>query len=217
MPSRGCSRRWACSLCTRSRGRGHHFGWKIHPTSPAFRSLARIGRVSPALERTYAAPQPPDGEPVDPAMGKAFAGLGLVIEYVAHRILAEAQPACPIPILPEAVDMGPQERGKEIIVLDISEYGDPLHTRAVRMPFSIYLKPWLHTDILTPEIEGRMPVMVMVPAGETGDGAGYPDHAGPGGKAASGPPGQLPVPGLLAGHGTADRAVSAFRDAPVSR
>jgi hypothetical protein len=61
--------------------------------------------------------------------------------------------------------MGPQERGKEIIVLDITEYGDPLHTRAVRMPFSLYLKPWLHTDILTPEIESRVPVMVMVPAG----------------------------------------------------
>jgi hypothetical protein len=147
-------------------GRGHHFGWKIHPTSPAFQGLARIGRVPPALRGVYAAPQPPDGKPVDPAFGKAFAGLGLVIEYVAHRILAEAQPLCPIPILPEAVEMGQQERGKEIIVLDISEYGDPLHTRAVRMPFSVYLKPWLHADILTPEIEGRIPVMVMVPTNE---------------------------------------------------
>ncbi|MCL5280627.1 MAG: hypothetical protein M1376_12060 [Planctomycetes bacterium] len=146
-------------------GRGHHFGWTIAPASPAFRSLERIGRVPPALQRTYAAPQPPEGKPVDRALGRAFAGLGLVVEYVAHRVMEEAQPLCPIPILPEAVDRGPQERGKEIIVLDISEYGDPLHTRAVRMPFSIYLKPWLHTDILTPEIEGRVPVMVMVPAG----------------------------------------------------
>jgi hypothetical protein len=147
-------------------GRGHHFGWVIDPASPAFQSLERIGRVSPALARTYGLPQPPDGVPVDLALGKAFAGLGLVIEYVAHRILAEAQPLTPIPIFPEAVDLGPQERGRELIVLDISEYGDPLHTRAVRMPFSIYLKPWLHTDILTPEIEGLVPVMAMVPAGD---------------------------------------------------
>jgi hypothetical protein len=146
-------------------GRGHHFGWFVAPDSPAFRSLERIGRVPPALQRTYAAPQPPEGEPVDLATGRAFAGLGLVIEYVAHRLMEEAQPSCPIPILPEAVDMGPQERGKEIVVLDITEYGDSLHTRAVRMPFSLYLKPWLHTDILTPETEGRVPVMVMVPAG----------------------------------------------------
>jgi hypothetical protein len=146
-------------------GRGHHFGWMVDPASRAFQSLERIGRVPPALQCTYAAPQPPDGEPVDPALGRAFAGLGLVIEYVAHRIIEQAQPLCSIPILPEAVEMGPQDRGKETIVLDISEYGDPLHTRAVRMPFSLYLKPWLHTDILTPEIEGRVPVMVMVPAG----------------------------------------------------
>jgi len=145
-------------------GRGHHFGWTVQPASPAFQSLVRIGRVPAALVRTYAAPQPPAGAPVEEALGRAFAGLGLVIEYVAHRIMAEAQPLCSIPILPEAVEMGPQERGKEIIVLDISEYGDPLHTRAVRIPFSLYLKPWLHTDILTPEIEGRVPVMVMVPA-----------------------------------------------------
>jgi hypothetical protein len=145
-------------------GRGHHFGWMVHPGSPAFESLTRIGRVPPALRRTYGIPQPPAGDFVNVDMGKAFAGLGLVIEYMAHRIMTEAQPACPIPIFPEAVDLGSQERGREIVELDISEYGDPLHTRAVRMPFSVYLKPWLHTDILTPEIESRVPIMVMVPA-----------------------------------------------------
>ena len=131
-------------------GRGHHFGWKIHPTSPAFRSLARIGRVPPALERAYAAPQPPDGEQVDPAFGKAFAGLGLVFEYVAHRVLAQAQPACPIPIFPEAVEMGPQQRGREVIVLDISEYGDPLHTRAVRCLLVSILSPGCTRIFLLP-------------------------------------------------------------------
>jgi hypothetical protein len=150
-------------------GRGHHYVWKVRPGSPAFESLVEMGRIPPSLAGMYARPQPPDDVPVDPRMGRAFAGLGLVMEYVAHRIMAESQPACPLPVLPEALDMGPQERGKEIIVLDISEYGDPLHTRATRMAFSIYLKPWQRPDILTPEIEGRVPVMVMVPA----DGADW--------------------------------------------
>jgi hypothetical protein len=144
-------------------GRGYHVLWQVRPGSPAFESLVEIGRLPSALARMYAMPQPPDGVPVDPQMGKAFAGLGLVMEYLSHRILAESQALCPIPIVLEALDMGPQERGKETIVLDISEYGDPLHTRAVRMPFSIYLKPWQHVDVLTPEIEARVPVMVMVP------------------------------------------------------
>jgi hypothetical protein len=147
-------------------GRGHHFVWRIQPMSPAFHGLVEMGRAPPSVESMYAMAQPPDNEPVDVQLGKAFAGLGLVMEYVAHRIISESQPLCPIPILPEAVDMGPQERGKEIVVLDISEYGDPLHTRAMRMAFSIYLKPWQRPDILTPEIEGRVPVMVMVPTGD---------------------------------------------------
>jgi hypothetical protein len=33
----------------------------------------------------------------------------------------------------------------------------------VRIPFSVYLKPWLHPEMLTPEIQDRIPVMVMVP------------------------------------------------------
>jgi hypothetical protein len=144
-------------------GRGHHFTWNIDPTSPAFRGLAQLGRVPASLAATYALPQPPDRQRVDLEFGRAFAGLALVMEYVAHRIMEETQPLCPIPILPEAVDLGPQQRGREVIVLDISEYGDPLHTRAVRTPFSVYLKPWLHSDILTPETEGRIPVMAMVP------------------------------------------------------
>jgi hypothetical protein len=145
-------------------GRGHHFLWTIRPASPGFERLIEIGRVPPPLGRMYAMAQPPDGVPVDPSLGQAFAGLALVMEYVAHRLISESQTLCPIPIVPASVDMGPQERGREIIVLDISEYGDPLHTRAVRMPFSLYLKPWQHTDMLTPEIEHRVPVMVMVPS-----------------------------------------------------
>jgi hypothetical protein len=149
-------------LCAVS-GRGYHFMWQVRPGSTAFESLVEMGRVPPALARMYATPQPPEGRSVDLQMGRAFAGLGLLMERLAHRIRAESQARCPIPISLEALAMGPQERGREIVVLDISEYGDPLHTRAVRMPFSIYLKPWQHPDTLTPEIESRVPVMVMVP------------------------------------------------------
>ena len=77
------------------------------------------------------------------------------MEYVAYHVLSESQPACPIPVFPEAVDFGPQERGREMISLDISEYADPLHTRGVRIPFSVYIKPWQHPEMLTPEIRGE--------------------------------------------------------------
>jgi hypothetical protein len=145
-------------------GRGHHFAWKVGLTDAAIEPLIDIGRLSPSLASRYTTGQPPDNEPVTLRLGKAFSGLGLVMEYVAYSVLAQAQPDCPIPVFPEAVDLGAQERGREIISVDISEYGDPLHTRGVRVPFSIYLKPWLHADVLTPQIAHRVPIMVMVPS-----------------------------------------------------
>ncbi len=144
-------------------GRGHHFVWKAPIASPVFEQLVQIGRLTPALEGQYTTKQPPDDVPVGLPLGKAFSGLGLVMEYVAHRVLSESQENCPIPVYPEAVDFGPQQRGKEMISVDISEYGDPLHTRGMRTPFSIYLKPWQYTNMVGSAIEAKLPVMVMVP------------------------------------------------------
>ncbi|MGE5294895.1 MAG: hypothetical protein ACM3VT_08695 [Solirubrobacterales bacterium] len=144
-------------------GRGHHFVWKAPIDSPACDQLVDIGRLTPTLERQYTTRQPPDNVPVGVRLGKAFSGLGLIMEYVAYRILQESQEDCPIPVYPEAVDFGPQQRGKEMICVDISEYGDPLHTRGMRTPFSIYLKPWQYTNMLDSAIRAKLPIMVMVP------------------------------------------------------
>ena len=39
-----------------------------------------------------------------------------------------------------AVVVGPGAHGREIVAIDLSEYADPLHKRAIRMPFTAYLK-----------------------------------------------------------------------------
>jgi hypothetical protein len=81
-------------------------------------------------------------------MGAAFAGLGLVMEFLAHRIQKLAAPTSAVPIELTAVEVGPRFRDREMVSLDISEYGDPLHTRTLRVPFSLYHKPaqlgWLN-------------------------------------------------------------------------
>jgi hypothetical protein len=38
-------------------------------------------------------------------------------------------------------EVGPGRGGREIVSFDVSEYGDPLHSRHIRLPFSAYLKP----------------------------------------------------------------------------
>jgi hypothetical protein len=41
-----------------------------------------------------------------------------------------------------AVEVGPGPNGREMVSIDISQFGDPLSSRVVRVPFSLYLKPW---------------------------------------------------------------------------
>ena len=122
-------------------GRGFHLVWAVPRSSRAFSRLARLGWVSPSLQATYAQPRSPGGLSVDLELGRAFAGLGLILEFIGQRVLAEAAESCALPIQLTAIEVGTGTGGREIISFDLSEYGDPLHTRHVRLPFSAYLKP----------------------------------------------------------------------------
>ncbi len=147
-------------------GRGHHFVWKVDRDSEAFHRLASIGKIPAHMRRLYLTKRPPRGESVGLATAQAFAGTGLVLEYMAHCILDQASALCTIPLLPTAVGVDAQERGNEMVSIDISEYGDPLYTRVIRIPFSLYLKPWSRMEVMPAEIADRVPPMVMIPLGE---------------------------------------------------
>jgi hypothetical protein len=58
-----------------------------------------------------------------------------------HRVLAGSETSRAVSAQPAAIEVGPGIHGREIIAFDLSEYGDPLHTRQIRVPFSAYLKP----------------------------------------------------------------------------
>lgn len=153
-------------------GRGHHFVWRVQRESPAFQKLAKIGRVPQHLRKLYAGPHPPLNLPVEPELGAAFAGLGLVIEYLSNLVKAEASSHCKIPVQLSDVAVGPGQRGREMISIDVTEYGDPLHTRLIRIPFSAYLKPWKKHGILQPQIRDRVPLMYLIPFLDTNIEAG---------------------------------------------
>lgn len=150
-------------------GRGHHFVWRIAQDSPAFALLAKIGHVGGTLGDRYSQPQPPLGEVVPKAFGAAFAGLGLLMEFVAQEVLDAAGRVCRIPIELTAVEAVPGTHGREIVSIDVSEYGDPLHVRSVRVPFSAYLKP-MHQEGLRGEgaADALLPLF-MIPLHEMDD------------------------------------------------
>jgi hypothetical protein len=107
-------------------GQGHHFVWRLPRDSPEERRLAHL---VPAADR--------DGSE------QGFANLALVMEYLAHRVKARARDACPVPVEITAVQTPPGPSGqREAVSVDISEYGDPLDARTIRVPFTRYLKPW---------------------------------------------------------------------------
>jgi hypothetical protein len=91
-------------------------------------------------------------------------GLGLLMEFLAHQIKAAASSSSQIPVEITAIEVGPGERGREMISLDISEYGDPLHMRSICAPFSRYLKPFRERSSLGAEIVDRLPWIFEIPA-----------------------------------------------------
>jgi len=144
-------------------GRGHHFFWKIRQGSEVFQELAGLGAGPPTLWQRNAQRHPPTNQTIDPSLARAWAGLGLVMEYLAHRIKEKAAPRIPIPVELTAVEVGGGEHGREMVSIDLSEYGDPLYCRAVRVPYSHYLKPhhqwWLHGE----ETLRRIPDLFSIP------------------------------------------------------
>jgi hypothetical protein len=147
-------------------GRGHHFVWRIDQQATAFQQLRDIGRLPEHLMLFYGHSSVTADQAVHPALGAAFAGLALVMEYLAFEVRRLSAGHCPIPIELSAVAVPPQERGREMVSIDISEYGDPLHTRIIRLPFGVYLKPWHRGDILSDEIASKVDPVLIIPLHE---------------------------------------------------
>lgn len=147
-------------------GRGHHFVWRIERGQPAFRALADLGRVGAPLQARYATACDWSTEHVDYELGRAYAGLVLVLEFVAHQVIENARSETVLPIEITAVETGHLKRDREIVCIDLSEYGDPLHTRGIRIPFSIYRKARQYRFAIGDCIDNELPPLVMVPLHE---------------------------------------------------
>jgi hypothetical protein len=120
-------------------GRGHHFVWRIHRASKVFARLGEAGRHT--LTQDSLVLRRRDGLDA-PSITCAFAGLGLLMEFVARLVIELSSPETVIPVEMTAVEVAPSRRGREMISIDLSEYADPLPMRTIRVPYSGYLKPW---------------------------------------------------------------------------
>lgn len=145
-------------------GQGHHFVWRIGRGSHL---AARLHALDPAAELfpLCMSRLPPflAGRIVERDQS-TFAAEALLLEFVAHRIKEKAAPLSALPVEITAVHVGPcQTAQREMISIDISEYGDPLHTRMVRMPFTNYRKPWVSGMARHLGLEGEIPAIRAIP------------------------------------------------------
>ncbi|MCL5027330.1 MAG: hypothetical protein M1531_12710 [Chloroflexi bacterium] len=119
-------------------GQGYHFIWSIADGSPAGAKLQRLADLPSTLEAKYAHDHPFTEETVPLGKGRAHAGLGLLMEYLAHKVLRRAAPSALVPTMATGLVVGGGNH--ESVSLDLSAYGDPLYMRYSRCAFSLYLK-----------------------------------------------------------------------------
>lgn len=131
-------------------GRGHHFVWRVERHHEVFRRLA-LARF--AEERC-------GGPGVTPELARAHATVGRLMEFLCHEAIGRAEPGSRLPLRLTAV-----EDSSEIVSFDISEYGDPLAYRTIRVPFSVYRKAE-QINARTPFAEHELPPLVMIPLHE---------------------------------------------------
>lgn len=148
-------------------GQGHHFVWRVARGSEVARRLVALCPAPELVEAGAARVPGALAGSIDAAAQRAFGSIGLLMEHVAHRVLAESGPRCAVPVEITAVQVRRRMNGqREAVSLDISEYGDPLHARMIRMPFTQYLKPWATGLAKSLGIEGEIPRFTAIPLHE---------------------------------------------------
>lgn len=138
-------------------GRGHHLVWRISRGSQAFMELMEFGHLSEGIESFYRRNPVLGSVTVAPSLARAYAGSGVVVEYLTDRVIREAGPQSAIPVTITDLEVVPQHLGREVVSIDVSEYSDPLSTRMIRIAFSVYTKP------IRLEHENREQLLLFVP------------------------------------------------------
>ena len=110
---------------------GHQFLWNVEPSSRTFQQLAQLGRRSCST-----VPRDAGGEGMPTEMALAFTGVGMIVEYLSQEVLRRARPRCTIPIQLTAVAPISGQRGREVVSIDLSLYGEPLGKQMIQVPYT---------------------------------------------------------------------------------
>lgn len=148
-------------------GQGHHFVWRVDKHTELAQRLVMLDPAPELRDQCMESVPPQFSSHITASAQSAFAAQSLVLEYMAQRIKQEAAPLTEVPVEITAVHVGPGRRGRrEIVSVDISEYGDPLYSRMIRQPFTYYLKPWMQGLMDDPILRDQIRLVRVVPLHE---------------------------------------------------
>lgn len=145
-------------------GRGYNFAAAIPLEAPVVVRLAALAPALPAWYATRAARETPFPRPeLTARQARASVGLGMVLEHVAHGILARGSRAAGVPVVVNGTVVGESgPAGRACVSVDLSGGGDPLDVRHLRMAFGGYQLHRLRPDVFGPEA-AALPPLVAVP------------------------------------------------------
>jgi hypothetical protein len=156
-------RRFDLPLVAVMTGQGYHFTGIIPLDSPVIDRLARLLPEMPNWLPTIAERHPGPRPELTLRHARAYGGLGLVMEYLAHGVMRRARRRTPVPIVLNGTVVGSGLAGRDCVSIDLSCYGDPLDVRHIRVAFSAYQKHRFRPDVVGIQASTEVPPLVAVP------------------------------------------------------
>ncbi|MEW5897404.1 MAG: hypothetical protein AB1668_06940 [Nanoarchaeota archaeon] len=144
-------------------GQGYHFVSLIPESDPEHRILEEIGKVEDTLAGKYNAGNNFLNERVELSKGRAYEGIGRLLEFVFQRIVSEASGHTDLPIVMSDLAVGRGKNGHEGISIDLTMYGDPINKRSFRIPFSTHQKHKVQRYLVSESISAGTPVQISLP------------------------------------------------------
>jgi len=139
-------------------GRGYQFTGQVSLSDPVIDELAALAPGVPAwFERVEVRRPPGVTAPLDERQARAYMGLGLLLEHIAHVTLARVAERSQIPVVVNGTVVGDGLTGRECASLDFSHAGDPLDARHARIAFSPYQWHRMRPDIFGDAVASRLP------------------------------------------------------------
>ncbi len=144
-------------------GQGYHFSFQIKSGTKAALMLEDVGNLTGSLEEKYRGKLSKRHRPVSLRYGRAYDGMGRVMEHLVHRIIRETADLTNLPLVITDVAIGSHQHGREGISLDLSCFGDPVYMRDCRCAFSTHQKHKVQRWKVGDAIADGTPVQIAIP------------------------------------------------------